>query len=54
MLTNGFDILNQVPSGVVFQVCVGGGLSRAALIEQNDAIDGGIEELTVPGIATAS
>jgi hypothetical protein len=43
-----------MPRGVILEASMRSALSGASLIEQDDSVDGRIEELAVPRITTAT
>lgn len=54
MLTDLLDIIYKMPCGVILKASMRSRFAGTTLVEQNNAIHAGIEELTVPGITTTT
>ena len=49
-----FDVVYEMPGRVIDKVCVGGAFPAASLVEEDDPVDGWVEERAVRGSGAAS
>src|SRR4030095_11659221 len=49
MLAKFFNVVDKMPGRVVFEICVRRASPRASLLEEDNAVDVGIEEAAVVG-----